>query len=92
MKAPTDLKTEGRQIWRQICADYDTRGNEAVLHELCRTADRLAEIRNRITTAKDTTEFLKLTNAESKTAGTFARCWRLLGLQQADIPVRGEHA
>ena len=92
MKVPNDLRPEGRRIWRAIVADYDVRGNEPVLHELCRTADRLAEIRDRMRTAKDTTEFLRLANAESKTAGTFARCWRLLGLQQADIPVRNEHA
>ncbi len=88
MKAPADLKTEGRRVWRQITADYDTAGNEVILHELARTADRLSEIRERMRGAKDNSEFLRLTNAESKTAGTFARCWRLLGLQQADIPVR----
>lgn len=92
MKAPSDLKTEGRRIWRQLTSDYDATGNEPILHELARTADRLSEIRERMRTAKDTTEFLKLTNAEAKTAGTFARCWRLLGLQLAQIPVRSPDA
>lgn len=90
MKIPKDLKAEGRRIWRQIAADYDIAGNEPVLLELCRTADRLAEIRERMRTAADNTEFLRLTNAEAKAAGTWARCWRLLGLQQAEIPLRGD--
>ncbi len=88
MKAPSDLKSEGRRIWKQITTDYDTRGNEPILHELARTADRLAEIRQRMTGA-DAATFLKLTNAEVKVSGTFARCWRLLGLQQAEIPTQG---
>ncbi len=92
MKAPKDLKAEGRRIWRQLTSDYDATGNEPILHELCRTADRLAEIRQRMSTAKDTTEFLKLANAEAKTSGSFARAWRLLGLQLAQIPTRSPNA
>lgn len=93
MKAPKDLKTEGRRLWRELTRDYNCAGNEPVLRELCRTADRLAEIRERLASATDNVDFLKLTNAESKTAGTFARCWRLLGLQQAQIPTReGDYA
>jgi hypothetical protein len=91
-KAPRDLGQDGKALWRQLTQDYDFTGNEALLHELARTADRLAEVRVRIMGAPDDSTYAKLAGLEVKVSATFARLWRIAGIPQAETPRRDNAA
>lgn len=86
---PNDLQKPGRELWRSLTRDYDLAGNEWLLGELCRTFDRLQEIRSRMSKAEGS-DYIRLCGSEAKAAGTAARLWRLMGLPAADAPQRGK--
>ena len=86
MTVPKDLKTEGRRIWKQITADYNVCGNEITLHELCRTADRLAEIRDRRRVPIPPRPEAHKRRGEGKAVYSRA-CGGYFGLQTSEIPL-----
>jgi hypothetical protein len=88
MKRPNDLKTDGRELWDQLTDDYDICGLEHLVAELCRLADRLAEIRHRMDGAKTSSEYAQLCGSEAKCMGSYARLVRLLGIPNAPAPNR----
>lgn len=88
MNMPSDLGAEGRRTWREITHDYIVQGNELALAELCRTADRLAQVRMEIVGAAGK-DLASLVSSECKLAATWARLWRILGIPVAEIPTRG---
>jgi hypothetical protein len=86
MKAPTDLGTAGRRLWKRVEAAYDTGGVEDLLCELCRVADRLHEVRATLTreglTVLEAGKLKRhpLADLEPKLSGQFRMLWRTAGL------------
>ena len=49
VKAPTDLKKDGLELWKSITDDYDLRVDEkATLASTCRATDRIALMRDEL--------------------------------------------
>jgi len=88
-KPPHGLGKAGHKLWHHVASNYDLMGNEPVLEELCRVADRLAEVRSRI--AEDglvdgNGRKHALADLEPKLSGQFRMLWRLLGLSDDEEP------
>jgi len=86
MKPPTDLKPTGKKLWRNLTKAYDINDSEELLAELCRTADRLGDVRQELATeplVKDGKAH-PLLYIEAKLAAQFRLTWKTLGL--ADDP------
>jgi hypothetical protein len=92
-RAPNDFKKAGKELWKWLddMADNVDECGPAVL-ELCRIADRLAEVRSRIATDGLIDEKGRrnpLTDLEIKLSGQFGKLWRILGLaDKADAAKR----
>lgn len=55
-RAPTGLKTRGRQLWREVQAVYDFADcpeREILLEEACRTADVIRRLQDTVDSAAD---------------------------------------
>jgi hypothetical protein len=82
-KAPKPLGTEGQRLWNELQKSFDLDGCEPLLTELCRVADRLAEIRAEIARA-GVANAGRLLDVEAKLSGQFRMLWRSLGLTDAE--------
>jgi P27 family predicted phage terminase small subunit len=92
--APNDLQAAGRQLWRRISSEFEVRGTEDLLQELCRLADRLAEVRSvlkaegLVVGVGDKQRRHPLADLEPKLSAQYQKVWRLLGLADSDQPRR----
>jgi hypothetical protein len=86
MKMPTALGPAGQKLWTWAAAEFETDGCQPLLAELCVTADRLEEVRNKLHRKFD----VRLINAEVRLAGQYTKIWRLLGLADSSNKARGK--
>ena len=78
---PEGLGGAGTALWIWLTGNFATAGCEPMCAELCCLADRLAALRQSIAEHPNDQ---RLVNSEMKASAAFARCWRLLGLADAD--------
>lgn len=86
-KPPTELKAEGKRLWKWLSDSFTMEGVEPMAAELCQLADRLAAIRAELDTAPklDT----RLVTLEMKISAAYTRIWKALGLA-ADDAAKGK--
>jgi len=82
IKPPSDLGPAGRDLWRSIEKSYCIDGTEPVLHEFCRVADRLQEIRDAYVSGGGAKgpNAEKLIGSETKMLNQWRQLARSLGL------------
>lgn len=89
-KTSKTLKTAGRRLRQWLDEQCETEGAEPLVTELCKIADRLAEVRAQI--AKDGVapagKKNPLLDIEIKLSGMFTKTWRTLGLADKEPEVR----
>jgi hypothetical protein len=86
---PKDLGKPGRELWNWLADSTEGDGTEPLEVELCKLADRLAEVRLAIkagTLQDEKGRKNQLLDIEIKLSGQFMRVWRTLGLADDDTP------
>lgn len=82
-KTPSGLGPDGRKLWAWIAAEFSVDGTEPLVTEICRVADRLAEVRKAIGeqgVGGADGKRNPLLDSEMKLSGQFGKLWRTLGL------------
>jgi hypothetical protein len=75
------------EVW---LTQFDTAGCEPLIHELCTTSDRLAEIRAELAKpGLKTMDRCHLISAENRVQGMLMRIWRQSGLGDDTAPKFG---
>ena len=87
MKLPADLGADGRRLFAWLDEIADIAAAEPLVVELCRIADRLGEVRAKlssqgvtVTGARGRPAKNPLCDVELKLSGQYAKLWRALGL------------
>jgi hypothetical protein len=89
-KPPADLKKPGRDLWRWIADEFTVEDSLPLVAELCRVADRLAEVRASIAEdgVGDSEKRNPLLDSEMKLSGQLGKLWRVLGLADKPEPMK----
>ncbi|MEK7754510.1 MAG: hypothetical protein AAB654_21475 [Acidobacteriota bacterium] len=83
LRKPRDLQAAGRKLWRELTRAFAFEpGETAGLAELCRVADRLAQVRETLVAEGLVVEGKRhpLADLEPKLSGQFRMLWRTLRL------------
>jgi hypothetical protein len=76
------LGTAGKQLFEWVEKYFEIDSVRPVVNEMCELADRLADVRVELKKSPDA----RLINAEVKLSAAFARCWKLAGFGDNDVP------
>jgi hypothetical protein len=89
LRSPADLRAAGKNLWRDLTSNFAfERGETAGLAELCRIADRLAQVRDTLAAEGLVDKEGKrhpLADLEPKLSGQFRMLWRTLRLDIAEV-------